>query len=203
MKKLIGMILALAICLSVHCALAGNWSVPGGSAGQTVGNNTVTRVKTTFAEDSIATRTGPSQDYTGSGTMFHMKDRQAVALAQAVDASGICWVEIEVDYNPGAYRICWVGAKRLNLTNTQLKRLPYDYEFALGEGTVNQTVALRMGPGSSYIVNKDYSFSNGTEVMVVASDGDYYIVERMVYNQEDGRELILRCWVPASCVTMK
>ena len=187
MKKLIGMILALAICLSVHCALAGNWSVPGGSAGQTVGNNTVTRVKTTFAEDSIATRTGPSQDYTGSGTMFHMKDRRAVALAQAVDASGICWV----------------GAKRLNLTDTQLKRLPYDYEFALGEGTINQTVALRMGPGSAYIVNKDYSFSKGTEVMVVASDGDYYIVERMVYNQEDGRELILRCWVPASCVTMK
>lgn len=204
MKKSVGMVLALVMMfLTGHQALAGYWTVPGEVTAQPASRSGyAARIKTTFKEDTIATRTGPSQDYTGSGTMFHMKGRQAVARAKAVDASGICWVEIEVEYNPGAYRICWVGAKKLKLTENQLERLPYDYEYALGGGTMNQTVVLRMGPGSAYVLNKDYSFRTGAEVMVVAADGDYYIVERRVYNQEEGRDLILRCWVPASCVTM-
>jgi len=204
MKKMIGIIVELVICLVCSCAIAGNWSVPGPSNKQTTtGRSTNARVKTTIVVDSIATRSGPSQDHTGCATLQHMKGRRVTALSKAVDASGICWVEIEVEYYSGAPRRCWVGAERLDLNQRQLDALPYDYEFALGEGTINQNIVSRMGPGPAYVVNKDFSYTKGTRVAVIASDGDYYIVENMVIHPKTGEQLILRSWVPIYCITMK
>lgn len=205
MKKVISLMMALAICMISSYAMAGNWTVPGGSgSAQDAGaERSAVRVRTTILEDSLSTRSGPSKDYTGCATLMNMNGEKAVALSRAVDNGGICWVEIEVSYHYGAPRRCWVGFQRLSLTGEQLKQLPYDYEFAMGEGVINQYIVPRMGPGPTYVANKDYNFTEGTPVAVVASEEDYYLVERKVYSTYEGRELILRCWVPIQCVTMK
>jgi len=211
MKKVLSLMMALAICMISSCAMAGNWSVPGPGPspgpdkfGERSGaRHAVAGVRTTVLEDDLATRSGPSKEYTGCGTLKNMNGKQAVALARAVDDGGICWVEIEVSYHYGAPRRCWVGFQRLSLTGQQLNQLPYDYEFALGEGIINQYVIPRMGPGTAYVANKDYSLTDGTPVAVVASEGDYYLVERRVYGTYENKYLILRCWVPAQCVTMQ
>lgn len=204
MKKFTGMILALVICLLSSVAMAGNWDIPRKKTStETSTQNSTVRVKTKIVVDSIATRSGPSQKHTGCATMINMKDRNVVALSRGTDTSGICWIEIEVEYYSGAPRRCWVGAERLALSDEQLDRLPPDYEYALGEGVINQKVVSRMGPGATYVVNKDYSYAKGDPVEVIASDGDYYIVESYVNHPKTGEELILRSWVPAACVTMK
>lgn len=205
MQKAVAILTAVLMSLGFSGAMAGSWEVAGGGSlyGNTGSYGAPVRIATQITVKSLATRSGPSLQHSGCATLQNMEGRRAVALAKGVDDSGVCWVLIEVEYYPGAPRRCWVGAQRLTLSHQQLNRLPGDYFAPIGEGVITQTVDPRMGPGSQYVFNKDHRFGKGEQVTVVAAEGDFYVVERWISHPKTGESVILRGWVPASCVSLQ
>ena len=203
----IGMTVLLVLSLILSYASA-DWVVPTNktisneskTASQGAGYTSTFRIKVT--EDSLATRSGPSTGHTGNGTLANMKNRVVTVLSRSAGGSGIGWVEIELEYTTGAYRRAWIGAQHLNLTDDQLNSLRFDYDTALGYGTISERITPRQGPGQKYIRNKDFTYNRGSNVAVIASENDYYLVESQEWNPKEGKYQILRCWVPISTVNM-
>lgn len=210
MKRIISIgmtVLLLVFGLMLSLASA-DWEIPvntqtnsrSKTASQGTEYTSTFRIKVT--EDSLATRSGPSTEHTGNGTLANMKNRVVTVLSRSAGGSGIGWVEIELEYTTGAYRRAWIGAQHLNLTDNQLNSLRFDYETELGYGTINQKTTPRQGPGQKYIGNKDFTYSKGNKVVVIASENNYYLVESQEWNPKEGKYQILRCWVPTSTVDM-
>ena len=207
MKRMLFVVLALIMfTLMATSNASADWEIPinpptdSGSQMESQRPAYTFRVKVT--EDSLATRSGPSTEHTGNGTLANMKNRVVTVLSRSADTGGTGWVEIELEYTSGAYRRAWIGAERLNLTDNQLDSLRFDYEYALGNGTINGKTTPRQGPGLKYIGNKDFTYTRGSKVVVIASENDYYLVESQEWNPNEGKYQILRCWVPTSSVNM-
>lgn len=190
MRIRIGLLTALVLCLLATAAFAGygNYGNSYGSMGYT----------TTTARliDDLATRSGPSTDYTGAGS-YKLKGQTVTVICRSYDRGGVLWVEIEFRHG-GGYRRAWTGAKRLNLSSGQIRNLAEWDSFAYhGAGTINNRVSPRFGPGSWFSTYGDRDYHRGDRVTVIDEADGYYEVESY---HTDGH--ILRCWVPSSYVTL-
>ena len=203
MKKRFCMMLAmmLILCLCAGAAVAGTWTVPSnngssGSSQQGSGGYTTTA---RLVED-LATRSGPSTSYTGCGS-YRMKGQTVTVLGRAFDNGGVQWVEVEFSYN-GGYRRAWTGVKRLSISASALARLPEETgAFFLGYGTVTGRVSPRFGPGSMYAPYGDRDYVSGNQVAVIREENGYYLTESWI-TDNDGKQRILRSWLPTNMVNV-
>ena len=194
MKRMLVLIAALLVCLAGTQAAAGSWTVPSNNSGSS-NQNYAYSVNAKLTDD-LATRSGPSTSYTGCGS-YKMKGQTVKVLSRAYDQGGVMWVEVEFSYG-GGYRRAWTGAKRLNLSSSQLASLPEeDFSSYIGYGTLNTSTAPRFGPGSIYAAYGDRNYYRGNRVAVIDIDNGYYKIESY---HTDGK--ILRSWIPASCVDL-
>ena len=145
--------------------------------------------------DNLATRSGPGTQYNGCGS-FKIKGQYVTALSRSYDKGGVLWVEIEFSTGKG-YRRAWTGAKRLNISVSQLSNLPDgDPGYTLGTATITGQVSPRMGPDTLFAAYSDQDFYRGTQVTVLRYENDYYLVERY---RTDGQ--LMRSYVPAWLVS--
>ncbi len=194
MKRMMSLAAVLVLCIMCANAFAGTWSVPNNHGSGASSENSYS-VSAKLIDD-LATRSGPSTSYTGCGS-YKMKGQYVTVLSRAYDYGGVLWVEIDFSYG-GGYRRAWTGAKRLNLSVSQLNNLPEEDGMTyIGYGTVNKAVNPRFGPGSLYSTYSDRPYRRGDRVVVIDSDNDYYLVESY---HTDGN--ILRCWIPSSDVNL-
>lgn len=197
MKRGICFLVASILTMLMACspALAGGWTVPNNHSSASGSSPQTSGVTAKLIED-LATRSGPSTSYTGCGS-YRMKGQKVTVLSRAYDNNGVLWVEIEFTYG-GGYRRAWTGAKRLNLSTSQLRQLDeMDSTIYIGYGTVNTRVAPRFGPDNLYASYGDRDYSRGNRVAVIAEENNYYMVESYF---TDGN--ILRSWIPCDSVNL-
>ena len=196
MKKTVSLLIAAILCLLSTAGLAAAWTVPGNSSSGSSGGSGSSYSVTARLIDDLATRSGPSTSYTGCGS-YKMKGQTVTVLSRAYDHGGVLWVEIEFSYG-GGYRRAWTGAKRLDISSSQLAMLPEaDFTTFLGYGTINSYTIPRFGPGTMYSTYGDRDYRQGNQVAVIDSENGYYLVESY---HTDGN--VLRCWVPSSSINM-
>ena len=187
MRIRVGLLMALILCILTTVAFAGY----GNSYGSYGFTTTTARLT-----DDLATRTGPSTDFTGAGS-YKMKGQTVTVISRSYDRGGVLWVETEFRHG-GGYRRAWTGAKRLNLSSGQIRNLmEWDTLAYYGAGTINTRVSPRFGPGSWFSTYGDRDYFRGDRVTVIDEADGYYEVESY---HTDGH--ILRCWVPSSYVTL-
>ena len=144
--------------------------------------------------DDLATRSGPSTTFTGCGT-YKINGETVSALAMGYDNGGVLWIWIEFSYN-GSYRRVWTGAKRLDISSTQLSKLPdLSNDEALTYVSITQKTTPRYGPGNQYAPFSKKTFQRGEKVGVIRSENGYLLVE---CEYTDGHTL--RSWIPMSAV---
>ena len=197
MKKTTSILTIILICTLVTGALAGTWRVPGKNQdNQSSGrSNCGYGIQAELIED-LATRSGPSTQYTGCGS-YKMKGQYVTVLSRAFDNGGVQWAQVEISYG-GATRRMYTGVKRLNLSNRELSMIrEEDMNFFLGYGVINGRVNPKWGPGSYYATYTDRTFYDGDEVAVINIENGYYQVECYHTSGE-----IFRCWIPAGNVCM-
>ena len=183
-------LVTLAILMVCTVAAASGWVVPGNGSSGTTGVSSGYSMDAKLIED-LATRSGPSTQYTGCG-FYKIKGQTVRAVSRAFDNGGVQWVAVEFSYS-GAIRRVYTGAQRLNLSASQLARLPEeDMTSYIGYGTVNTNVNPKWGPGSGYATYTDRTLSKGTRVAVIRSENGYSMVECYHTNGE-----ILRSWIPS------
>lgn len=71
--------------------------------------------------DRLSTRSGPSTDFTGTGT-YQVKDQDVPIFSVAYDVNGVAWVQCEVSYG-GALRRVYTGLKRFDATTVDLSKV--------------------------------------------------------------------------------
>jgi len=200
MKRILSILAAAVICLVCTAACAdGGWVVPGRNGYQSGSSDSYGSFSGISAKliDDLATRSGPSTGYTGCGS-YRMNGQYVTVLSRKYDNGGVLWVEVEFSYG-GGYRRAWTGAKRLNLSTSQLSRVPEeDPRNYLGYGVITGTVSPRFGPGSLYAAYSDRDYFRGDQVLVLASVNGYYLTECYM---NDGKNL--RSWIPASNVNLQ
>lgn len=201
MRKWMGIILAMVMCLMLAGAAANAWNVPrNNGSSSSGGSNSYGYSTTAKLTDDLATRSGPSTTYTGCGT-YKMKGKTVTVLKRAFDNGGVQWVEVEFEYN-GGYRRAWTGVKRLSISSSSLASLPEETgDSFIGYGTFNGQVSPRFGPSSMHATYGDRTYYRGNQVAVIDAENGYYLVESWI-TEKDGKERILRSWVPEDKVNV-
>ena len=195
-KAMIMVFTGALICLMCFGASAGSWYVPGENdmLSGNEGNNCGLRARLT---EDLATRSGPSTQYTGCGS-YRMKGQYVTVISRAFDNGGVQWVQVEINYG-GAMRRMYTGVKRLNISSRELSKIrEEDWNRFLGYGTIRGTVNPKWGPGSYYATYTDRTLFYGDRVAVIAMENMYYQIERYHSTGE-----IFRCWVPMENVCME
>ena len=193
MKKWACLFTVLMFCFMSTVSFASGWVVPGRNGNYDSGDSSFSGISVRLTDD-LATRSGPSTGYTGCGS-YRMKGQYVTALSRSYDNGGVLWIEIEFQYG-GGYRRAWTGAKRLEISQNQLKQIPEeDFSTYIGYGTLTGKSTPRFGPGSLYATYGDRDFRRGDQVVAIREVNGYYLVE--CYHM-DGN--ILRCWVSTSDV---
>ncbi|MBE5789436.1 MAG: hypothetical protein E7325_07295 [Clostridiales bacterium] len=183
----------MMVCLICSAACASGWTVPNNHSSGSGNYSSDYGITVQLIED-LATRSGPSTGYTGCGT-YRMNGQYVTALSRAYDSGSVLWIEVEFSYN-GGYRRAWTGAKRLDLSASQLRMLPEENSMSfIGYGTVNSRVAPRFGPDSIFATYGDRDYYQGDRVAVITEENNYYLVESY---HTDGK--ILRSWIPCEKV---
>ena len=193
-RKAVFLVLSIIItCLICSSACEKGWTVPNNHTSGSSNHSYGFGITVKLIED-LSTRSGPSTSYTGCGT-YKMNGQNVTALSRAYDDGGVLWIEVEFSYN-GGYRRAWTGAKRLDISTSQLRSLRDEESMSfIGYGTVNARVAPRFGPDSLYASYGDRDYYRGDRVAVIAVENNYYLVESY---HTDGR--ILRSWIPCEKV---
>ena len=198
MKKIAALITALIlVCALSASALANGWTVPGnnGSTSGSYSGGSYSTVQAKLIED-LATRSGPSTQYTGCGS-YKMKGQYVTVISRAFDNGGVQWAQVEISYG-GSVRRMYTGVKRLSISNSQLAQVrEEDMNYFIGYGTVTSTVNPKWGPGSWYATYTDRTIYSGSQVAVINSENGFYQVE--LYHT-DGH--VLRCWIPTGNVSL-
>ncbi len=198
-KMLCAIVLMTVVCLLSTAGQAGTgWIVPSNKTTNSDqnGNNTFSYSTQARLTDDLATRSGPSTSYTGCGS-YKMKGQTVTVLSRSYDDGGVLWVEVEFSYG-GGYRRAWTGAKRLDLSSTQIKNLPEeDLINYIGYGTINTRTVPRFGPGNFYSTYGDRDLKRRDRVVVIDEVDDYYKIECYYSNGE-----VFRSWVPTENVTL-
>jgi len=190
--------LVAVLCMLAGCAGADGWIVPDNHRpGGTWNSGDYWSGISVRLIDDLATRSGPSTAYTGCGS-YRMNGQYVTALSRAYDNGGVLWIEIEFSYG-GGYRRAWTGAKRLDISNSQLLMLPEEDPLSwLGYGTVQTVISPRYGPGDLFSTYPDRNFYPNDQAAVLRWENGYYLVE--CYHT-DGQ--ILRSWIPEGSVSVQ
>lgn len=192
-KMIMSLALILSMCFLCNTGSAQGWEVPGGPDNENTSCEklyyTGYGMKAKLIED-LATRSGPSTQYTGCG-YYQMNGESVRVISRAFDNGGVQWVLVEFAYG-GAIRRAYTGAIRLNLTANQLAMLPEeDMTEYIGYGTVDTNVNPKWGPGDQYTTYTERTIKRGSRVAVISYENGYYMVESY---HTDGN--VLRSWIP-------
>lgn len=195
-KTLVIIALIIAACLAINTSMAAGWVVPGNSgSGSSSRNGAGYGLDAKLVKD-LATRSGPSTEYTGCG-YYTMKGTTVRAVAVAYDNGGVQWVVVEFAYG-GSTRRAYTGADELDLTISQLYQLPEeDMTSYIGYGTITANSNPKWGPGNWYATYTDRILKKGARVAVIRQENGFYMVE--CYHT-DGK--ILRCWISTGDVRL-
>ncbi len=134
----------------------------------------------------LATRTGPSTNYTEPGS-FHSKGYELDVISQAYDnRNGIWWVQVEFEYKSEKMR-AYTGLKRVDVN---LERVPV--EECLGSVWMTREVPNPWyGPGYDYRKHNK-PVPNGMQCLVYGRENGWLLVEYY----DEARALYRRVWVP-------
>lgn len=188
MKKTLCMLLLLI--MTIVSASADDWVVPrnGSGSGYYYDDSSFYGINARLVED-LATRSGPSTTYTGCG-FYQMKGETVIVYSRKYDNGGVLWVEVEFTYG-GGYRRAWTGAKRLNLSESQLASLPEENGSFLGYGTILSRVTPRYGPGKLYSTHSEVMLNKGDLVAVIKEQDGFYLTECYLNNSNEK----FRSWI--------
>lgn len=194
MKKIIAVIITLVLACGIFAGASANgWTVPGNSGSYSGGSYSTVQAK--LIED-LATRSGPSTQYTGCGS-YRMKGQYVTVISRAFDNGGVQWAQVEISYG-GSVRRMYTGVKRLSISSSELSRVREEnMNSFIGYGRVTSTVNPKWGPGSWYATYTDRTIYSGSQVAVITSENGFYQVE--LYHT-DGK--VLRCWIPTGNVSL-
>ena len=134
----------------------------------------------------LATRTGPSTNYTEPGS-YHSKGYELDVISQAYDSrNGIWWVQVEFEYKGEPMR-AYTGVKRVEVN---LENVPV--EEYLGSVWITREVSNPWyGPGYNYRkFSKPVPYGIGCEVY--GQENGWLLVEYY----DESRSLYRRVWVP-------
>ena len=147
-------------------------------------------------KDKLATRTGPSTDYTECGT-FDLTGQKVGVISIAKDNKGTDWVLVEAYESGKPLLRAYTGLTRLNLTDSQLSQIPKEAESVfIGGGKVKEDIIPKRGPGNTYInFDNKFTIKQGTYVNIIRFEGDYCLVE---YPHTSGKTH--RCWIPSDYI---
>lgn len=99
--------------------------------------------------DRLSTRSGPSTDFTGTGT-YQVKDQDVPIFSVAYDVNGVAWVQCEVSYG-GALRRVYTGLKRFDATTVDLSKVRAESSYTEAQrASLPHQTTLRYGPGTEY-----------------------------------------------------
>jgi len=188
MKKTLCMLLLLI--MTIVSASADDWVVPrnGSGSGYYYDDSSFYGINARLVED-LATRSGPSTTYTGCG-FYQMKGETVIVYSRKYDNGGVLWVEVEFTYG-GGHRRAWTGAKRLNLSESQLASLPEENGSFLGYGTILSRVTPRYGPGTLYSTHSEVMLNKGDQVAVIKEQDGFYLTECYLNNSNEK----FRSWI--------
>lgn len=173
-----GASLLLLVCMVLGCTAS------AGAVEKTMGNSTATMA---LAIDNLPTRSGPSTAYRETGT-YKVKGQQIRLLSYAYDDGGVCWVQCEVPYG-GALRRVYTGLKRFDAATVDLSTLPAEDPLTFARVRVLATSKALYGPGPEYGPYGKLTVDKGQKVSIVATDGEYALVEWTTTKQS------YRAWV--------
>lgn len=160
MKKMQWICLMLCICLLMAAGL------PSAMAD---GGNAVTA----GLKMRIATRTGPSTQYTEPGTFFEKDWYTAhVDVISKAYGSGVWWVQVEFTDGGKLYR-AYTGVKRVNV---QLDRIPEEEILGTAVLSAAGDVTAYYGPGDRYAKMKDV-VPWGTQGKIVMAENGYVLMD--------------------------
>ena len=139
----------------------------------------------------IATRSGPTTGYTGLGS--YPIQGQPVRVISRVHDGSIWWLQIEFEYNGKIVR-CYTGLKRVDIN---ISRVPDEYGFSLGRGTVVYETTAWYGPGNQYKqMPERLTPSAGTTGTIISEENGWVCFE---YDYPAERQ-IARVWLPKEAV---
>ncbi len=119
-----------------------------------------------LASERLATRSGPSTDYTELGT-YKVKGEYVRIVTIAYDENGVGWIQCEVTYG-GALRRVYTGLKRFDTSTFNLSQVPDESQvYGAQRAYIDLACTLRYGPGSAYGVCKDTLDSYYVDVLTV------------------------------------
>lgn len=99
--------------------------------------------------DRLATRTGPSTDFTGGGA-YQVKDQDIPIFSVAYDVNGVTWVQCEISYG-GSLRRLYTGLKRFDATTVDLSKIRVESSYTSArQARLLANATLRYGPGAAY-----------------------------------------------------
>jgi len=142
-----------------------------------------------LAIDNLATRSGPSTVYTGSGT-YNVKGENIWIFSLAYDNNDLCWVQCEVPYKNSLRRV-FTGLKRFDAASLNLNGVPEERPDG-SQAKVTETSNAMYGPGVGYDTYSSLMVEKGQTVTIITIEDDYALVEWTPAKQ------ICRAWAPLS-----
>ena len=137
----------------------------------------------------IATRTGPSTQYTEPGTFLTKGDTVEV-ISLAYDKNGVPWVQVDFTAY-GGHRRAYTGLKRLEIGAEYIpEEDPLNYR-----ASIRKEVTPRHGPGKSYMKHKDVVLYAGESATVISRENGWMMLEIARPDQP-----LMRVWVEEAYV---
>ena len=181
MKRMLALTLLLALALLPACASA-YWDAATNSGyayyEMPVLYGTLNR--------PMATRTGPSTDYTEPGTFFAKGDRVRI-ISVAFDENGLPWVQVDMTAGRKHMRV-YTGFKRI--ADVELDSIPREFSYGI-ECRLTQDYEPMCGPGTNYSAYS-YTLRKGRTVIVQDYENGYAMCD--FYSKSDDRWN--RVWIP-------
>lgn len=142
-----------------------------------------------LATTKIATRSGPSTEYTEPGT-FKVSGNYLKIVSIAYDENALPWVQCEISSNGGTMRV-YTGLKRFDTSTFDLSNVTNESTYWSYAAQVSSAYELRYGPGNEYALMSGYKLNSGKSVVVITTEGSWAQVQ---FTTSKG--YLCRGWIP-------